>query len=128
MAAFVLEIDVFVFRDELAELEVGVARIEDDVRFIIDHALEIGDRHAEQATDYGRQALEEPDMHDGHGQFDMAHALAAHLGMGDFHAATIANDAAVADALVLAAGAFPVLHGPKMRSQNSPSFSGLKER
>src|SRR5207245_10504640 len=36
--------------------------------------------------------------------------LAAHLGQGDLHPASVADDAAVADALVLAAVTLPVLH------------------
>ena len=39
----------------------------------------------------------------------MAHALAANLGARNFDAALVANDALIADPLVLAAGAFPVL-------------------
>ena len=41
----------------------------------------------------------------------MTHALATHLAERDFHAATVADDSAVTDALVLAAMAFPVLDG-----------------
>ena len=41
----------------------------------------------------------------------MAHPLAADLGAGDFNAATLAHDAAEADALVLAAVALPVFLG-----------------
>ena len=48
-------------------------------------------------------------MAGGDGQFDMAHAFAAHAGERHFHTATVANDAAVLDAFVLAAGTFPVL-------------------
>ncbi len=40
----------------------------------------------------------------------MAHALAAHLGGNDFHAALFAHDAAVLHALVLAAVALVVFH------------------
>ena len=47
----------------------------------------------------------------GRGQLDMAHALAAHLGLGDFHAALVADHALVAGALVFAAVALPVLGG-----------------
>src|SRR6185369_3061993 len=43
------------------------------------------------------------------GQFDMAHALAAHFGKGDFDAALLADDAAILHALVLAAQALVVL-------------------
>ena len=39
----------------------------------------------------------------------MAHALAPHLRARDFDAALVADDALIADALILAAIAFPVL-------------------
>ena len=60
-----------------------------------------------------RQGLEEPDMHDRRGQVDMAHALAADARVRDLHAATVADDALVLRALVLAARAFPVALGPE---------------
>ena len=66
-------------------------------------------RHVEHQADARGHALEEPDVRDRHGQFDVAHALAAHARERHFHAATIADDAAVLDALILSAGAFPVL-------------------
>jgi hypothetical protein len=47
-------------------------------------------------------------MADGNGEFDVAHALAANAGEGNFDAAAIADDAAMLDALILSAGAFPV--------------------
>ena len=49
------------------------------------------------------------------GQLDVAHALAAHLGAGDLHAALVADLVLVLelDALVLAAVALPVLGGPE---------------
>src|SRR5690606_23820341 len=59
------------------------------------------------------QRLEEPDMGDGRGQLDMAHALAAHAAERDFHAAFLADDALELHALVLAAQALIVLHGPE---------------
>ena len=54
-------------------------------------------------------AAEVPDVHDGRGQLDVAHALAADLRAGDLDAAALADDALEADALVLAAVALPVL-------------------
>ena len=48
-------------------------------------------------------------MGDRHGQFDVAHAFAAHARQRDLHPAAVANDAAVFDALVFAARAFPIL-------------------
>src|SRR3989344_2830999 len=47
------------------------------------------------------------------GQFDMAHALAAHLRQRPFHAALLADHAAMLEALVLAAKALIVLHRAK---------------
>jgi hypothetical protein len=49
----------------------------------------------------------------GHGnnKFDMASTLAAHLLLGNLHTTTVADDALIADALVLAATALVVLGG-----------------
>ena len=49
-------------------------------------------------------------MHHRNDQRDMAHALAAHLLLGHLHAAAVADDAFVADALVLTAVALVILH------------------
>ncbi len=54
-------------------------------------------------------AAEVPDVHDGSGQLDVAHALAPDLRTGDLDAAALADDALEAHALVLAAVALPVL-------------------
>ncbi len=59
--------------------------------------------------------FEVPDVAHRSGQLDVAHALTADLGFGDFNAAAVADLALVADALILAAVALPVLHGSKMR-------------
>src|SRR5690606_16059314 len=61
----------------------------------------------------GGDALKEPDVGHGRGQFDVAHALPPHLGAGDLHAAAVAHDAPIADPLVLAAMALPVLGRPE---------------
>src|SRR5690606_10063557 len=53
--------------------------------------------------------LQEPDVGDGRGQLDMAHALAAHAAQRDLDAALLADDALVLHALVLAAQALVVL-------------------
>ena len=65
--------------------------------------------HVEQVPDAARHALEEPDVRDRHRELDVAEPLAAHLGLRHLDAAAIADHAAVADALVLAAVALPVL-------------------
>src|SRR5439155_6839027 len=63
----------------------------------------------EQVADPARDALEEPAVGDRRGQIDVAHPLAADLLPGHLDAAPLADDALVADALVLAAVALPVL-------------------
>ena len=68
-------------------------------------------RHVQRETDARGHALEEPDMARRHGQLDVAHAFATHTRERHFDAATVADDAAMLDALVFAAGTFPVLDG-----------------
>src|SRR5687768_10868417 len=52
-------------------------------------------------------------MSHGRGELDMAHALAADLGQRHLHSAFFTNDAAVLEALVLAAKALVVLDRPE---------------
>ena len=84
-------------------------RVDDDVRLAVEDLLEILERDVEEVTDARRQALEEPDVRDRRRERDVAHALAAHLGLDDLDAALLADDAAVLHALVLAAVALVVL-------------------
>src|SRR5665213_703524 len=49
-------------------------------------------------------------MRDGNGEFDVTHALATNAAQGYFDAATVADHAAIAYALVFPAMAFPVLY------------------
>ncbi len=65
-------------------------------------------RDVEQVAQAGRHTLEEPDVGHRGGELDVAHALTAHTALGDFDAASFADDALEAHALVLAAGALPV--------------------
>ena len=65
-------------------------------------------------------------MRDRRGQFDMAHALAADLGDGDFDAALFADDALVLHALVLAAQALVVLHRTEDARAEQPVTLGLE--
>jgi len=64
--------------------------------------------HVEEVAETAGHALEEPDVGDRGGQLDVAHPLAAHLRARDFDATALADDALVADPLVLAAVALPV--------------------
>src|SRR2546421_692437 len=81
----------------------------DDRRGEVEDLLELARRDVEQVADARRDALEEPDVRDGRGEVDVAHALATHLLPRHFDAAALADDPLVADALVLAAVALPVL-------------------
>jgi len=99
---------VFVFVEQLVGLERRVAGVNHQVIFIIDDAFQMTGGHVQCQPDAGGHALEKPDMADRHGQFDMAHALAAHAGERDLDAAAIADDAAMLDALEFAARTFPV--------------------
>ena len=101
---------VFFFRKELVLLQVGQARFGDDVVLEIENALDILQRHVEQRRNAARQRLQEPDMGNGGGELDMAHALTANARQRDFNAALFADNALVFHALVLAAQAFIVLH------------------
>ncbi len=94
--------------------------IDDHVGFEIEHALEFAQRDIQQVADAAGQALEEPDVRAGAGQFDVAQALAADAGQRDFHAALVADHAAVLHALVLAAQALPILGGSEDARAEQP--------
>ena len=92
----------------------------------VEDLLELLGSDVEQVADAARHALEEPDVADGRGQVDVAHALAAHLLARDLHAAALADDALVADALVLAAVALPVLGGTEDALAEQAVLLGLE--
>src|SRR5213075_3541501 len=79
-----------------------------------------------QVADAARDALEEPDVADRGGQVHVAHPLAADLGARDLHAAALADDALVADPLVLAAVALPVLGRTEDPLAEEPILLGLE--
>ena len=102
---------VLLLAEELVLLEGGVLGVGHQVVFIVEDALEDGAGEVQDGADAAGVALEEPDVADGNGELDVAHALAADAGLGDLDAAAVADGAFVLDALVLAAGALPVLGG-----------------
>src|SRR5262249_7149037 len=75
----------------------------------VDDLLEALRRDVEQVAEAAGDALEIPDVGDGRGELDVAHALAPHLRARDLDAAALTDDALEPDALVLAAIALPVL-------------------
>jgi hypothetical protein len=109
----VLRVEEFLFAHQLAVGQVGQARLDHHVVLEVEDALQVAQRHVQHQADAGRQRLQEPDVCDRRGQLDMAHALAADLLQRDFHAAFLADDAAILHALVLAAQALVVLRRPE---------------
>jgi hypothetical protein len=112
VADLVEDVEILVLAQELERLHAERARaagVDDDVVLVIDHLLEVLRLHAEEVGDLVGQALEVPDVHHRHRERDVTHALAAHRLLGHLDAAAVADDALVADALVLAAVALPVL-------------------
>ena len=95
---------------------VGLARlgvdVGDDVAGEVEHLLEVLGLDVQKTREReGRGALEVPDVAHGSRELDVAHALTTDLGRRDLNATALADDALEADALVLAAGALPVLDG-----------------
>src|SRR5881275_3613786 len=88
--------------------------------------LELLRSHVEQVADARRDALEEPDVRDRGRQVDVAHALAPDLRARDLNAAALADDALVADPLVLAAVALPVLGGTEDALAEQAVLLGLE--
>ena len=113
LAVFVERAQIVVLAEQLTVLERRQAGVEHDVRFKIEDALEILERHVEQQADARGQRLQEPDMGDRRGERDVPHALAPNARQRDFDAALLADDALVLHALVLAAQALVILNRPE---------------
>ncbi len=109
LAVLHLRLAVLLLAQELLVLQRGVLRVGDGVVLEVDDALQVRALDAEQVGQAAGHALEEPDVDDGRGQVDVAHAVAAHAAVGDLDAAAVADDALVLHAAVLAAAALPVL-------------------
>jgi hypothetical protein len=106
-------VEIGLVGQQLTALQRGHAGVDHHEGLEIQHALDIAQGHVQQQADTRRQRLQEPDVRGRAGQLDVAHALAAHLGQRDFHAALLADHAAVLEALVLAAQTLIVLHRPE---------------
>ncbi len=99
---------VLVLVHDLLHFQLGVTGIDDDVVLEVDHLLQISGLHLKQGSETAWKRLEEPDVHDRGGEVDVAHPLATDAGVSHFHPATVADDALVLRALVLAATTFVV--------------------
>lgn len=117
---------IFEFAQQLIGLERSLARINDQVVLIVDDPLQIARGHVQNQTDARRHALEKPNVTDRHRQLNVPHALAPHPGQRDFHAAPVANHAAMLDAFVFAAGTLPILDRTKDAFAEQAAFLGLE--
>ena len=104
-------VPVFLLGEHLVPGQGRVTGIGNNIGCEVQHLLQNLGADVQHQTHPGGNALEIPDMAAGSGQFDVTHALPAHLGFGDLDAAAVADLALVLDFLVLAAVAFPVLGG-----------------
>ena len=110
---FLQRLPIAEFAQQFLRLERRLARVDDDEGLEVQHALQVLERHVHERAEAAGQALEEPDVGDRTGEFDVAHALAPDLGLDDLDAAFFAHHAAVPHALVLAAVALVVLGRPE---------------
>src|SRR5688572_11235256 len=96
---------------EVGEILLALLAIDlcDDRSGEVENLLELARGDVEQVADTARNTLEEPDVRDRRREVDVTHALAPNLLPRHLDAAALADDPLVADALVLAAIALPVL-------------------
>jgi len=115
---------VFLLGQLLLLFQRGQAGIGDDIVGKVQHLFQQAGADVQHQADAAGDALEVPDVAHGSGQLDVAHTLTADLGLGDLNAAAVADLALVADALVLAAVALPVLG----RSKNALAVQAVALR
>ena len=115
---------VLALGEQLLLFQTGSARIGDDIACKVQDLLQQAGADVQHQADAAGDALEVPDMAHGSSQLDVAHALTADLGLGDLNAAAVADLALVADALILAAVALPVLG----RSKNALAVQAVALR
>ena len=115
---------VLALGQQLLFLQRREAGVGDNVVGEIQDLVQLTGADVQHQADAAGNALEIPDVRDRRGQLDVAHALTADLGAGDLDAALVADLTLVADALILAAVAFPVLG----RSKNALAVQAVALR
>ena len=100
---------VLAFGQELLFLQRSKAGIGNDIVCKVEHLVQLAGADVQHQANAAGNALEIPDVRNGCSQLNVAHALTADLSAGNFDTALIADLALIADALILAAVAFPVL-------------------
>ena len=110
---FLAHIAIILIAQDLLFHERRIARIHHDIGSKVQNLLQKARGNVQHQTDAGGDTLEIPNVRHGSGKLDVSHALTAHLCARDFHAAAFADLAFIADALIAAAVAFPVLRRPE---------------
>ncbi len=82
-----------------------------DILLIIDDGVEFLGRNTKQIANLVGERTEVPDVGNGNDELNMSRTLAAHLLLSNFHATTVADNALIADALVLTASTLVILGG-----------------
>src|SRR3954453_19256649 len=100
--------EALLFFNDFVVFHRSVAGFDHDIRFEIQHGLELAQRDVEDVSDARRQPFEEPHVRARRRQLDVTEPLAPDFRQRDFNAALVADHAAMLHALVLAAQAFPV--------------------
>ena len=95
IAILFYRVEVGLFREQLAALEIGHTRLDHHVGLEIEDALNLAQGHVEQQSHARRQRLQIPDVRDRACQLDMAHTLTTDFGECHFDAALLAHHAAV---------------------------------
>ena len=111
---------------ELVFLQRRITGIDHEIILVVDNPLKVAGGDIHHQPDARGHALEKPDMGHRHRQLDVAHALPSDTCLSHFHAAAVADHAAMLDPLVLAAGTFPVLDWAKNPLAKKPPLLRLK--
>ena len=124
---FLHPVEIFLFCEQIQIVQSLLCQrtcLNDDIALIVNHHIEFFCRQTEQITNLVRQRLEIPYMSHGHNQLDVSHTLTAYLLFCNFNTATVADNAFVANALVLAAVALIVLN----RTENALAEQAISLR
>ena len=124
IAVALTHLTVFLLGQQLLLFQRGQTGIGNDIACKVQDLLQQAGADVQHQANAAGDALEVPDVADGRGQLNVAHALTTNLCLGDLDTAAIADLALVADALVLAAVALPVLG----RSKNALAVQAVALR
>ena len=101
-------IEEFAFSDTFNTFEHTC--LKDNVFLVIDNSLEFFCRHTEEISDFIRGRTEIPDVSNWNDELDVTGAFTSYFFLGNFNAATVADDTLITDTFVLTAMAFIVLN------------------